>query len=74
MHRLGCTKTLRILRLETNKTLWRVDLPAGRYELDVFVFFKTRTTRGDTSGSLGLWVAPDRPRAIVAAPRLLPRC
>lgn len=66
--RLGCRKIVARFDLKPNRTTWRARLAPGAYELEVFVGrFATASATGDTSGSLGLVVDPDRLREIISA-------
>ena len=51
-----------------------MDLEPGLYELELFAYFETATTSGDTSASLGLEVDPTADPAIVPVPDPLPAC
>jgi hypothetical protein len=66
---LGCHgQELATVPLGPDGARWAVDLEPGAYELQVFVHFEAEDgTSGDSSGSLGLLVDPDREPAIVKA-------
>ena len=68
---LGRRKTIARFRISSPTTRWRVSLPTGAFELEVYIDgFATADGRtGDTSGSLGLLVDRTRKRTIVLAPR-----
>ncbi|MGH3091105.1 MAG: hypothetical protein ACRDOG_02060, partial [Gaiellaceae bacterium] len=51
------------------ETRWRVDLPAGQYELQVFARFEAADGRsGDASGSLGIVLDASQAPGIVPVP------
>jgi len=56
LHPLGCAK--RVVRRASLAPdgLWRVDVPPGLYDLEVFSRFSGRGVSGDTTAGLGLWV------------------
>jgi hypothetical protein len=57
------------------ETRWRVDLPAGEYELQVFARFEAADGRsGDASGSLGLAVDASQPPGIAPVPDTFVGC
>jgi hypothetical protein len=57
------------------ETRWRVDLPAGQYELQVFARFEAADGRsGDASGSLGIVLDASQPPGIVPVPDTFVGC
>ena len=69
-------KTVAEVELEPGpETRWRVDLPAGQYELQVFARFEAADGRsGDASGSLGIVLDASQPLGIVPVPDTLVGC
>jgi hypothetical protein len=69
-------KTVTEVELEAgSETRWRVDLPAGQYELQVFARFKAADGRsGDASGSLGIVLDASQPPGIVPVPDTFVGC
>jgi hypothetical protein len=69
-------KTVAEVELEPGpETRWRVDLPAGQYELQVFSRFEAADGRsGDASGSLGITLDASQPPGIVPVPDTLVGC
>lgn len=68
VRRLGCEEEIDSFELRTSSTRWRVDLPAGFYEIDVAIDFRTKGgLSGDTSGAFGISVDPAAKPAIVPA-------
>jgi hypothetical protein len=64
---LGCTDR-ELAPIDLVDGQWTVDLEPGAYELQAFATFGDATApSGDTAGSLGLLVDPDREPAIVRA-------
>jgi hypothetical protein len=64
---LGCTDR-ELVPIDLVDGLWTVDLPPGAYELQAFATFGDGTgPSGDTAGSLGLLVDPDRKPSVVKA-------
>ncbi len=63
-------KTVAEVKLEPGpETSWRVDLPSGQYELQVFTRFEAADGRsGDASGSLGIVLDASQPPGIVPVP------
>ncbi|MGH3004355.1 MAG: hypothetical protein ACRDOS_00310 [Gaiellaceae bacterium] len=68
--------TLAELELEPGaEPRWRVDLPAGQYELEVFARFEAADGRsGDASGSLGIFVDATQPQEILPVPATFVGC
>jgi hypothetical protein len=68
--------TVAELELEPGaETRWRVDLPAGQHEVEVFARFETADGRsGDASGSLGLLVDTTQPQEILPVPDTFVGC
>ena len=68
-------KTVAEVELEPgSETRWRVDLPAGQYELQVFARFEAADGRsGDASGSLGIALDASQP-GIVPVPDTFVGC
>jgi hypothetical protein len=57
------------------ETTWRVELPAGQYELQVFARFEAADGRsGDASGSLGIALDASQPPGIVPVPDTFVGC
>lgn len=57
------------------ETRWRVDLPAGQYDLQVFARFEAADGRsGDASGSLGIVLDASQPPGIVPVPDTFVGC
>ena len=73
---LGCGRTAAVLPLRRGpETRFRVDLPPGAYELDVFAYFEANDGRsGDVSGTLGIVVDETRAPGIVPASSDLAVC
>ena len=69
-------KTVTKVKLEPGpETRWRVDLPAGQYELQVFARFEAADGRsGDASGSLGIALDTSQPPGIVPVPDTFVAC
>lgn len=73
----GCTSATvaRIFLKRGPQTEWRVDLPPGAYELQVFVYFEADDGRtGDVSVALGLLVDGDAEQRIVPMPAAAAIC
>ncbi|HYY74946.1 MAG TPA: hypothetical protein VE644_01330 [Gaiellaceae bacterium] len=68
--------TVSELELEPGaETRWRVDLPPGQYELEVFARFEAAGGRsGDVSGSLGLLVDATQAQEILPVPATFVGC
>jgi hypothetical protein len=66
---LGCGGTeATTFPLDRTRTVWKVALAPGAYELEVAVAFETADGRsGDVSGALGLLVDPEREPGILPA-------
>ena len=74
---LGCEgeRVRDVLLAPGSETRWRVDLPPGRYELDVFGYFEAPDGRsGDVSGALGLVVDETQRQELLPAPEALAGC
>jgi len=56
LHRLGCAERIVSRASLAPDGRWRVELPPGLYEVEVFSRFSSRSTSGDTTAGLGLWV------------------
>ena len=69
-------KTVAEVELEPGpETRWRVDLPAGQYEVQVFARFEAADGRsGDASGSHGILLDASQPLGIVPVPDTLVGC
>jgi uncharacterized cupredoxin-like copper-binding protein len=68
--------TVAELELEPgSETRWRVDLPPGQYELEVFARFEAADGwSGDASGSLGLLVDATEPQEVLPVPDTFVGC
>ncbi len=77
VRRLSCEiETFTEIELEPGPEMgWRIDLPAGQYELQVYANFDAPNGRsGDVSGSLGIFVATEQPRRIIPVPDSVVGC
>jgi hypothetical protein len=77
VRRLSCDiETFTELKLEAGpETGWRVDIPPGQYELQVYADFEAPDgASGDVSGSLGIFVADDQSQKVIPVPDTFVGC